>query len=58
LLPPFFFAVAFLILFQQKVTFGVWFELRDIHPETFALASVALGFGVLISWAIASSNKK
>jgi hypothetical protein len=53
-----FFVVAFLILFQQKVTFGVWFELRDIHHETFALASVALGFGVLIGWAITSCNQK
>jgi hypothetical protein len=28
--------------------FGVWFELKDVHHETFALASAALGFGVLV----------
>ena len=53
-----FFVLAFLIQFQQKVTFGVWFQIEDIHHETFALASIALGIGVLIGAAITESNQK
>jgi hypothetical protein len=51
-----FFVLAFIILFQQKVTFGVWFQITDLHHETFALASVALGLGVLIGAAITSNS--
>lgn len=47
-----FFVLAFLIQLQQKLTFGLWFQIGDIHHETFALASVALGLGVLIGAAI------
>ncbi len=47
-----FFAVAFLILYQQAVTFGIWFQVDDLHHETFALAAVALGIGVLIGASI------
>jgi hypothetical protein len=53
-----FFVLAFLVLYEQEVTFGVWFQISDIHHETFALASVALGIGVLIGSAITESNKK
>jgi hypothetical protein len=53
-----FFVLAFLILFQQKVTFGVWFEISDIHHETFAIASLALGLGMLIGSVITESNEK
>jgi hypothetical protein len=53
-----FFAVAFLILFQQKESFGVWFQISDLHHETFAIAAVALGLGVLIGSAITEANKK
>ncbi len=53
-----FFVLAFLIQFQQKVTFGVWFQIEDIHHESFALASIALGIGVLIGAAIAESSQK
>ena len=52
-----FFVLAFLILFQQKETFGVWFQIEDIHHETFALASITLGLGVLIGSAIAESGR-
>jgi hypothetical protein len=47
-----FFTIAFLILFQQKVTFGLWFQISDLHHETFAIAAVAVGLGVLIGSAI------
>jgi hypothetical protein len=53
-----FFVLAFLILFQQKVTFGVWFQISDLHHETFALASVALGLGVLIGSIITENSGK
>jgi hypothetical protein len=53
-----FFVLAFLILYQQKVTFGVWFQIGDLHHETFALASVALGLGVLIGSAFTESTQK
>ena len=53
-----FFVLAFLILFQQKVTFGVWFQISDLHHETFAIASVALGLGVLIGSIITENNGK
>ena len=53
-----FFVLAFLIQLQQKVTFGVWFQISDLHHETFAIASVALGIGVLIGAVITSNNQK
>jgi hypothetical protein len=53
-----FFVLAFLIQLQQKVTFGVWFQISDIHHETFTLASIALGLGVLIGSAITQSTQK
>jgi hypothetical protein len=52
-----FFILAVLILYQQKVTFGVWFEIKDLHHETFALSAVALGLGVLIGSAVTESKK-
>jgi hypothetical protein len=38
----------FLILLHQYVSYGVWFSLSDVHHETFAVAFVSLGLGVLI----------
>ena len=58
LIAAIFFVLAFLILFQQKVTFGIWFQIKDIHHETFALASIALGIGVLIGAVITEGNQK
>jgi hypothetical protein len=43
-----FFVFAFLILYDQKAACGVWFQTRDLHHETFAIASAALGIGILI----------
>ena len=53
-----FFVLAFLILYQQKATFGVWFQISDLHHETFALVSVALGIGVLIGSIITENKEK
>jgi hypothetical protein len=52
-----FFVVAFLILLDQKVNFGLWFQITDLHHETFAIAAVAVGLGVLIGTVINEENK-
>jgi hypothetical protein len=52
-----FFTFAFLILLQQKLTFGLWFQLGDLHHETFAIAAVAVALGVLVGSAITKSNQ-
>lgn len=51
-----FFVLAFLMLLHQKVTFGLWFQLSDLHHETFAIAAVAMGLGLLIGSAITRSS--
>jgi hypothetical protein len=53
-----FFAVAFLILYQQEATIGVWFQPEQLHHETFAITSIALGIGVLIGWMIGSFGQR
>lgn len=54
-----FFVVAFLILYQQYVTFGVFFQLKDaLHHEAFAMSAAALGIGILIGVSLSSGNKK
>ena len=52
-----FFALAFLILLQQKLTFGLWFQIGDLHHETFAIAAVAVGLGVLVGSAITVTHR-
>jgi hypothetical protein len=44
----FFFAVGFLILYDQYTRTGVWFEFSQIHHETLAMVSFALAIGILI----------
>lgn len=51
-----FFVLAFLILLEQKVSFGVWFQIGDLHHETFALSFAALGLGIIIGAIIAQPN--
>jgi hypothetical protein len=53
-----FFVAAFLILFQQKITFGQWFQVTDLHHETFAIASAALGIGIIIGALISENDHK
>ncbi len=43
-----FLVVGFLILYDQYVYFGVWFQFSDLHYETFALSSFALALGIVI----------
>ncbi len=44
----FFFGVSFLILNDQYVKIGIWFQITDLHHETFAIASFAIAIGILI----------
>jgi hypothetical protein len=57
LIAVFFFMFAFLIQLHQKLTFGLWFQISDLHHETFAIAAVAMGVGVLVGSAITKSGK-
>ena len=47
-LVAFFFVIGIIILLEQYLNWGVWFQLEDIHHETFALSSFALAIGILI----------
>lgn len=51
------FVAAFLILYQQFATFGEFFQLEDVHHESFAISAVAFGIGILIGARLRSSNK-
>ncbi len=51
-----FFVAAVLILYQQKVSFGVWFQVSDLHHETLAIASAALALGILIGTALTTAS--
>ncbi|MCW3998976.1 MAG: hypothetical protein NWE93_01900 [Candidatus Bathyarchaeota archaeon] len=52
-----FFVLGFLILLDQKLSFGVWFQISDLHHETFAIAAVALGLGALIGSAVTETDR-
>ena len=52
-----FFGFAFLILLHQEVTFGLWFQIDDLHHETFAIAAVAMGLGVLVGSTISQLQR-
>jgi hypothetical protein len=43
-----FFVVGFLILLEQYLTVGVWFEIKDVHHETLALSLFTLAIGMPI----------
>jgi hypothetical protein len=43
-----FFLASFLILLDQYLRIGVWFQIGDIHHETFAIAAFAAAIGILI----------
>ena len=47
-LGAFFFIVGIIILLEQYLSYGVWFQVKDVHHETFAIASFALAVGILI----------
>ena len=51
-----FFILGFLILLDQYLNFGVWFQMSDVHHETFALSLFTLAIGILIG-SILCKNK-
>jgi predicted MFS family arabinose efflux permease len=53
-----FLIAGFLVLYQQYVNFGVWFQIEDIHHETIALALFGLGIGTLIGISMTGKNQK
>jgi hypothetical protein len=44
----FFLVAGFLILYDQYTQIGVWFQLSDLHHETFALSFFSLAVGFLM----------
>ncbi len=48
LLTYFCLAAAFLILLHQYIFYEVWFELADIHHETFSIAFFSFAMGILL----------
>jgi hypothetical protein len=44
----FFFIAGFLVLAEQYLVFGVWFQIEDVHHETIALSLFSLAIGLLI----------
>jgi hypothetical protein len=48
----FFVGASFLILYDQYVKIGVWFQIADLHHETFAIAAFAVAIGILIGASI------
>lgn len=53
-----FFIGGFLVLLQQYLVFGVWFQITDIHHETIALSAFTLAIGMLIGVASGLNRKK
>ena len=49
------FAGAFMILFHQYANWGVWFEISDIHHETFV---VALAFAGILLYGVLKMRRK
>jgi hypothetical protein len=52
------FVAAFLILYDQYASFGIWFQIEDIHHEAFAMSAVALGIGTIIGSIIVAGKEK
>jgi putative flippase GtrA len=53
----FLFVLGFLVLLDQFVKIGVWFQFRDIHHETVALVFFALGVGFLAGFLMYREQK-
>jgi hypothetical protein len=43
-----FLLIGLAILVEQTFNYGIFFDLQDIHHETFALSSFSLAIGILI----------
>ena len=53
-----FLTAGFLVLYQQYVSFGVFFEIEDIHHETFAIGFFALAIGTIIGIRMPRTKQK
>ena len=53
-----FLLVGVLILVEQYLNYGVFFQILDIHHETFALASFGIALGILIGSVAARAQAK
>ena len=53
----FFFALGFLILYDNYIRVDVWLQLSDLHHETFAMSSFAFAIGLLIGAVIVTLKK-
>ena len=51
LLAYFCFSIGLLILIHQYIFYGVWFEIADIHHETFSIALFTFSLGILLGTA-------
>ena len=51
------FVAAFLIMYQQYLSFGLFFQVEDVHHEAFAMSALALGIGILVGASLSSRNK-
>jgi len=40
--------MGFMILLEQYIVYGVWFEIGDVHHETFSVAFFSLSVGILL----------
>jgi len=52
-----FFAIGFLVMLDQYLSIGIWFQFHDIHHETIALSLFALAVGILIGSNLARKEK-
>jgi hypothetical protein len=52
-----FFVISFLILLDQYLQIGVWFQLKDIHHETLALSSFTLALGIIVGLLATRNNE-
>jgi hypothetical protein len=52
-----FFVINFLILLDQYLQIGVWFQLKDIHHKTLALSSFTLALGIIVG-SLATRNNE
>ena len=41
--------LAFLVAFHQYYYWQIWFQMNDIHHETFVVAFISLALGIAIS---------
>jgi len=51
-----FFALAFLVALHQFIYWNTWFDLKDVHHETFIVAFVFCGF--LCWWLLSKRGGK